>query len=41
MTAGVILWPMVFILTDIINEYFGRKGVLKLSIIAVVMLVYP
>ena len=40
MTAGVILWPMVFILTDIINEYFGSKGVRRLSIIAVVMLVY-
>ena len=25
MTAGVILWPFVFILTDIINEYFGKK----------------
>jgi uncharacterized PurR-regulated membrane protein YhhQ (DUF165 family) len=22
MTAGVLLWPVVFIMTDIINEYF-------------------
>ena len=40
MTAGVLLWPFVFILTDIINEYFGPKGVRKLSYIAVLMLVY-
>ncbi|PHX92423.1 MAG: hypothetical protein CK532_03010 [Flavobacteriales bacterium] len=40
MTAGVILWPFVFILTDIINEYFGKKGVQKLSWIAAGLLVY-
>lgn len=40
MTAGVLLWPFVFILTDVINEYFGPKGVKRLSYIAVVMLVY-
>ncbi|MFY0625074.1 MAG: queuosine precursor transporter [Reichenbachiella sp.] len=31
LTAGVILWPAVFITTDIINEYFGKKGVQKIS----------
>lgn len=40
MTAGVILWPFVFVLTDLINEYFGQAGVKKLSWIAVVLLVY-
>lgn len=40
MTAGVILWPFVFIMTDIINEYYGKKGVQKLTYIAVVMLIY-
>jgi len=40
MTAGVLLWPVVFILTDIINEYFGPTGVKKLSILAAIMLVY-
>lgn len=40
MTAGVILWPIVFILTDIINEYFGKKGVQRLSWIAAILLVY-
>lgn len=27
LTAGVLLWPVVFILTDIINEYYGQQGV--------------
>lgn len=40
MTAGVILWPFVFILTDLINEYFGKKGVQKLSWIAAGLLIY-
>lgn len=40
MTAGVILWPFVFIMTDIINEYFGKKGVRKLSYIAASIIAY-
>ncbi len=40
MTAGVILWPFVFIMTDIINEYYGKQGVRKLTYIAVAMLIY-
>ena len=36
LTAGVLLWPVVFIMTDIINEYFGMKGVSFLSFMAVV-----
>ena len=40
MTAGVILWPFVFILTDLINEYFGKRGVKWLSYLAAGMLVY-
>lgn len=35
LTAGVMIWPVVFITTDIINEYFGKKGVRKISFIAV------
>jgi uncharacterized integral membrane protein (TIGR00697 family) len=34
-TAGVIYWPIVFILTDLINEYYGRKGVRLVSWLAV------
>ena len=35
LTAGVMIWPVVFITTDIINEYFGKAGVRKISLIAV------
>lgn len=35
LTAGVVIWPVVFITTDIINEYFGKRGVKKISFIAI------
>jgi len=40
MSAGVLNWPIVFIMTDLINEYFGKKGVRNLSYVAVVMISY-
>lgn len=40
LSAGVILWPVVFIMTDLINEYYGRKGVRTLSYLTVIMLIY-
>lgn len=40
LTAGVLLWPVVFIMTDIINEYYGEKGVRLLSYLTVVLLAY-
>jgi uncharacterized integral membrane protein (TIGR00697 family) len=39
-TAGVLLWPFVFIMTDIINEYFGVRGVRLISWIAVAFIAY-
>lgn len=40
LTAGVILWPVVFISTDVINEYFGKQGVKKISYLTVVLISY-
>lgn len=40
MSVGVLIWPIVFILSDIINEYFGRDGVKRISIIAAAMISY-
>ena len=40
LTAGVLLWPVVFVMTDVINEYFGRKGVRILSYMAVGLILY-
>jgi uncharacterized integral membrane protein (TIGR00697 family) len=39
-TAGVLLWPVVFIMTDVINEYFGRRGVRLISYLAVGLIGY-
>lgn len=40
LTVGVLLWPVVFIMTDIINEYYGMRGVRLLSYIAAGMIAY-
>lgn len=40
LTAGVLLWPVVFIMTDIINEYYGPKGVRFLSYLAIILIAY-
>lgn len=40
LTAGVLLWPVVFVMTDIINEYYGRRGVKLLSYLAVILILY-
>ncbi len=40
LTAGAVIWPVVFITTDIINEYFGKKGVKKISYLTVAFIVY-
>jgi uncharacterized integral membrane protein (TIGR00697 family) len=33
LSAGTLTWPIVFIMTDIINEYYGFRGVRFLSIL--------
>lgn len=40
MSVGVLIWPIVFILSDIINEYFGRSGVKRISYIGAGMIAY-
>ena len=40
LSCGLVLWPVVFVMTDIINEYFGRRGVRRLSLIAACMIAY-
>lgn len=40
LTAGVVLWPVVFILTDLINEYFGPRGVKRLSYFTIILIFY-
>ena len=40
LTAGVLLWPVVFIMTDIINEYYGTRGVKFLSYLTIGLISY-
>lgn len=40
MSIGILPWPIVFITTDLINEYFGEKGVKKLSLITACLIAY-
>ncbi|MEL7003761.1 MAG: queuosine precursor transporter [Bacteroidota bacterium] len=38
LTAGVMLWPVVFVTTDLINEYFGQEGVKKISYLTIILI---
>jgi queuosine precursor transporter len=40
LTCGVLLWPLEFVLTDIVNEYYGPKAVRRISYIAVGLIAY-
>ncbi len=40
LSVGVLIWPVVFITTDIINEYFGQKGVKKISYFTILLILY-
>lgn len=40
LTCGVLLWPLQFVMTDILNEYYGPKAVRQISYIAVGLISY-
>ncbi len=40
MSIGVIPWPVVFVTTDLVNEYYGPAAVRRLTIMAVGLIVY-
>ncbi|MBZ5856362.1 queuosine precursor transporter [Flavihumibacter profundi] len=40
LTVGVLPWPIVFIMTDIINEYYGVRGVRFLSVLTAVLIAF-
>lgn len=39
-SVGVLPWPVVFITTDLINEYFGPRAVRRLTLLAIVLILY-
>lgn len=40
LTAGAVIWPVVFITSDLINEYFGKPGVQRISYLAAALIAY-
>jgi queuosine precursor transporter len=40
LTCGVLLWPLEFVMTDIVNEYYGPKAVRRISYTAVSLIAY-
>jgi len=40
MSLGILPWPVVFVTTDLVNEYFGEKGVRKLSLLTASLIAY-
>jgi len=40
MSIGVIPWPIVFVVTDLINEHYGPRAVRRLTLIAVGLIGY-
>ena len=40
MSLGVIPWPVVFLTTDLLNEYYGKEGVRRLTFITVALIIY-
>jgi queuosine precursor transporter len=40
LTCGVLLWPLEFVMTDLVNEYFGPKMVRRISMIAIALISY-
>ena len=39
-SIGILPWPVVFISTDLIDEYFGHKGVRRLTWITALLICY-
>jgi len=40
MTAGVIAFPVTFVFTDLINEYFGKSGIRFVTYIGMMMIIF-
>ncbi|MGZ3885789.1 MAG: queuosine precursor transporter [Flavisolibacter sp.] len=40
LTCGVLLWPLEFVMTDIVNEFYGPKAVRRISFTAIILISY-
>ena len=39
-SIGIMLWPVVFLTTDLVNEYYGPQGVRRLTLLTVSLIGY-
>ena len=40
MTAGVISFPLTFIVTDLLNEYYGKRGIRFVTYVGVAVIIF-
>ena len=40
LTACFIIWPIIFITSDLINEYYGKKGLKNISYLTAILILY-
>lgn len=40
LTCGVLLWPLEFVITDIVNEFYGPRAVRRISYTAIILIAY-
>lgn len=40
LSLGILPWPIVFLTTDLINEYFGKDGVRKITLLTASLILY-
>jgi queuosine precursor transporter len=40
LTLGIILWPVVFLTTDLMNEFYGKKAVRMVSVLTFFLILY-
>jgi uncharacterized integral membrane protein (TIGR00697 family) len=40
LSIGIIPWPIVFLTTDLLNEFYGEKGVKRLSYLTASLIIY-
>ena len=40
LSVGVLPWPIIFVMTDIVNEYYGVKGVRFLTLMTTALICF-
>lgn len=40
MSVGILIWPFVFVISDLVNEYFGRSGVRRVSFLTAGIIIF-